>query len=282
MRGSRLSPEVRQLGFTKSPVSLEDFLRLRQVILSSQETEGMSKRVFYPEVIFSCEQCGKSYQRKAYDVLKWIKAGGKKHFCSSTCFRKCKSSQKITQKACADCGEMFNRRGAGYGIYCPECLARRRTVPTVPSAHPPLEAICPVCRRTFVSKHRGHGQYAIFCSKRCAERGHSRSMSGKGNPMWKHGATPLREQPHSAKAFRKAKKEVLARDGYRCARCSALEKLHVHHIDGWPMNNYSSNLVTLCPKCHVYAHKMMTSRSTMSKMLLKQLKEAAKVPLLTT
>jgi 5-methylcytosine-specific restriction endonuclease McrA len=57
--------------------------------------------------------------------------------------------------------------------------------------------------------------------------------------------------------FNKALKEfIIRRDGYKCILCSApysktKNRFHVHHIDYDKMNCNPSNLVTLCPSCHI-------------------------------
>lgn len=56
--------------------------------------------------------------------------------------------------------------------------------------------------------------------------------------------------------FSRVRRDVLARDGYRCQQCGAGGKVHVHHIverrNGG--TNAMSNLVTLCPRHHGQIH----------------------------
>ena len=69
--------------------------------------------------------------------------------------------------------------------------------------------------------------------------------------------TPLREQPHCARAYREMRPLVIARDGNACALCGAAEqRIEVHHIDWHPMNNAAVNLITLCTQCHRKLHGM--------------------------
>ena len=89
-----------------------------------------------------------------------------------------------------------------------------------------------------------------FCSRDCKDKGHARHMMGAANPGWRNGANPLREQPHSARAFRHTKPRIMERDDFKCVNCSAQEKLQVHHINMDASDNRWSNLVTLCAKCH--------------------------------
>jgi hypothetical protein len=49
---------------------------------------------------------------------------------------------------------------------------------------------------------------------------------------------------------RPVRDQVLAEFNHRCAICGG-ERPHVHHIDGDPSNNDPSNLIPLCPNCHL-------------------------------
>lgn len=58
--------------------------------------------------------------------------------------------------------------------------------------------------------------------------------------------------------WQKKRKEILYRDGYRCAKCGSKHKLNVHHIFyikgrlPWEYPNYA--LITLCRSCHLKWH----------------------------
>ena len=41
-----------------------------------------------------------------------------------------------------------------------------------------------------------------------------------------------------------------------CFFCGSVERLHKHHIDGYPNNNHPSNLIALCMQCHKKLHKL--------------------------
>lgn len=56
--------------------------------------------------------------------------------------------------------------------------------------------------------------------------------------------------------YENIKQYVLERDGHRCQRCKAQQKLHVHHLQ-WRRNGGADthqNLVTLCKACHDTIH----------------------------
>ena len=58
--------------------------------------------------------------------------------------------------------------------------------------------------------------------------------------------------------WNKVRKKALIRDGYKCVRCGAQEKLHIHHIKPksiYPALTYKlDNLITLCRCCHKKEH----------------------------
>jgi predicted HNH restriction endonuclease len=62
-------------------------------------------------------------------------------------------------------------------------------------------------------------------------------------------------------ASAKLKNEVLKRDDSTCQMCGVSygpmpgHSLHVHHINLIREDNYSTNLITLCVKCHRLIHK---------------------------
>jgi 5-methylcytosine-specific restriction endonuclease McrA len=58
-------------------------------------------------------------------------------------------------------------------------------------------------------------------------------------------------------AYRRLCREVLERDGWRCQSCGRVEDLQVHHIQ-WRSHlgdDTAENLVALCVKCHLDAHR---------------------------
>lgn len=86
--------------------------------------------------------------------------------------------------------------------------------------------------------------------------------TGAANPRYVDGSSPERQRQYAqgeGKAFLRA---VLARDGYKCRRCSAPKEarksLHVHHLKPWAGNEAlrfeESNAVTLCRTCHQWVH----------------------------
>jgi 5-methylcytosine-specific restriction endonuclease McrA len=73
---------------------------------------------------------------------------------------------------------------------------------------------------------------------------------------------------------------ILQRDSHACVVCGTMsDRLEVHHIDNWPMNNAASNLVTLCSGHHRQWHAAMDTKPP--RMLWPWLIDYAKRPLST-
>jgi 5-methylcytosine-specific restriction endonuclease McrA len=56
--------------------------------------------------------------------------------------------------------------------------------------------------------------------------------------------------------YRALRKQVLARDGWRCQWCGALKNLQVHHKKSRSRlgGDTAENLITLCAECHRTEH----------------------------
>jgi len=259
---------------------------LRQTI-ESGATGPTPRRVFLPPAIVCCAQCGEQTVKQAYEIRKSESRGLRKFFCSNPCWAKHQNEQMHGRRVCVRCAEPAPRRRSfgsardGFGPYCSkhclsEDMAERRTAYW--ARH---ERVCPQCNNTFRALSRGAGERARFCSRECADRAHSLRMSGDKNPRWKDGATPGRQQPHAAKAFRAMRPRILERDGRKCVVCGAVElRLEVHHIDNQPMNNAARNLVTLCAPCHRKWHAAADGKQ--KKILWPWLKTYAEKPVSTT
>lgn len=86
--------------------------------------------------------------------------------------------------------------------------------------------------------------------------------TGEANPRYVDGSSPERQRMYAQGKGRAFIRQVLKRDGYRCARCKAPKSrpkfLHVHHIRPWAGNERMrfdmANVVTLCRDCHSWVH----------------------------
>ena len=102
------------------------------------------------------------------------------------------------------------------------------------------EKICPVCGKNFKRRRFGKRledytrfQKRIYCSKSCSA--HRRQDD------------PNRNRAVFHRLAREHRREC-------CAICGNTEHLQVHHLDKNIRNNSPSNLVTLCPTCHMKLH----------------------------
>jgi len=102
-------------------------------------------------------------------------------------------------------------------------------------------------------------------NKKWGARGKDNSMygrTGRLNPHWNGGHSPERQSAYARYAWKELAKKILKRDNYLCRVCMAKHslktKLIVHHIKPWSafpkLRFESSNLLTLCKKCHKNEH----------------------------
>jgi len=85
---------------------------------------------------------------------------------------------------------------------------------------------------------------------------------GKDNPNWNGGGSHDRQAAYARTEWKKLAKLIRKRDGLKCTKCginhSKNNKLVVHHIKAWSkypkLRFKSSNLQTLCEKCHRKFH----------------------------
>lgn len=108
------------------------------------------------------------------------------------------------------------------------------------------EKFCKWCQKTL-ERQRYHGRLEDkgtflkrkFCSISCGT-------------FYQHSTAPPTEQASRKRAHKQM-------EGF-CEICGNSSRIHVHHIDGNPMNNLTVNLQTLCANCHNFWHAV-ASRS---------------------
>ena len=87
--------------------------------------------------------------------------------------------------------------------------------------------------------------------------------TGKANPNWNGGHSPERQSKYARYAWKELAKLILKRDNYKCQLCDSSHttkiKLVVHHKKQWSkypkLRFKSSNLITLCERCHKNEHR---------------------------
>lgn len=104
------------------------------------------------------------------------------------------------------------------------------------------------------------------CGCYCREGASARARQGlvkRGteHPRWRADLTEEDRDRRRDNRHKEWSRDVLERDGYRCAICSARGTLHAHHLYGYkayPELRYElSNGVALCGTCHREFHKAM-------------------------
>lgn len=83
---------------------------------------------------------------------------------------------------------------------------------------------------------------------------------GKRHWNWKGGVSNRNHSIRESSVYKKWRKAVFERDGYRCQCCGKRGgKLNAHHIKPFslfPESRFDiNNGITLCKKCHIELHK---------------------------
>lgn len=188
--------------------------------------------------------------------------------------------------ACINCGQIFytfpSRIKSGKGKYCSrECAYAARTAGA--------DKVCRCCGKTFSTKYlsKTEGEKAKYCSKKCFYAAHaqvvvvcrqcraefsvdpSKIKQGKGKycsrKCWYLSRRTQKDETlfaRGCKQMKDWKKAVLARDGYKCAKCGAKNNgLAAHHIIPFSKDEalrYEvGNGITLCNECHKEIHLEM-------------------------
>lgn len=86
---------------------------------------------------------------------------------------------------------------------------------------------------------------------------HKAKLRGSSSVHWKGGASRRGRGNPKVKLWRKL---VLARDGFRCQRCSSVDEPNAHHIFSFvdapgDFKHNINNGVTLCKECHCKFHQ---------------------------
>lgn len=127
------------------------------------------------------------------------------------------------------------------------------------------EKICPVCRRSFVSKRKNRVCFNRSCQRFVYQSPRAGATDNKSYvpPNKKHTLSTMyngygENWPAQAELCRE-------RDSYTCQRCQTApirSNMVVHHIvpikefkGDYETANRLDNLVVLCKKCHQQAHR---------------------------
>jgi 5-methylcytosine-specific restriction endonuclease McrA len=112
---------------------------------------------------------------------------------------------------------------------------------------------CPICGADFYpNPRRSRGLEQKTCSKKCSFV--HRDITGEKNPNWRDNSTLINLSERFTNGYRKWRRQVLERDGYKCVMCGSDKNLHVDHIkrfsDYPALRREVSNGRALCAPCH--------------------------------
>lgn len=238
--------------------STKCFHMSRRGFLTSDETKEKLRLSNLRRECRKCIRCGSSFS--------CVHSNPKK-YCSHACFMRHRTEKKTRMIVCEMCGKKF-RKAASFGNvkYCSKTcygkanrgkLVSQKTRKRMRAAKLKDREVrrCEWCEAKFeciiTSKRR-------FCSRLCGIRHNEahglihRFAKGKDHPNWRDGTG---RSPYPVE-WRHIRAKVRERDGYLCQMClkeqtAAMNTFHVHHIDGNRDNCDLSNLITLCPQCHL-------------------------------
>lgn len=169
------------------------------------------------------------------------------------------------------CGETFSpigSRGRPRRFFSPGCSLRVnnymhlvRGADTPSPARPVQLALL----NPFYGRRHSTQTRAVLSEKASVPkpwlRGERNGMAGRTgelNPNWRGGSSPERQRLYSGAAWRKLRRQVLARSKV-CEQCGGPDELHMHHVKAWAsypdLRLDPANIVLLCRDCHYDKHR---------------------------
>ena len=145
--------------------------------------------------------------------------------------------------------------------------------------HTEIYKICSSCEQLFLAKFdKARKKYVSFCSRKCVDEWQRRNRvevicAWCSRPVWYRPskvqkcctaechfllkAKEHRDRVEQGYVF--ASPQPIREDviGDRCQLCGynkCWHILHLHHLDGDKKNNVSSNMLCVCPNCHMEIH----------------------------
>lgn len=124
--------------------------------------------------------------------------------------------------------------------------------------------LCIVCQKEFI--YRKITQK--YCSKKCCDIHKKITSLGKNNPSYKNGSS-YKKRSWRGNDWETIRQEVYKRDNYTCRDCgikcigrrdanksNSDRIIQCHHIENYneKKNNFKTNLITLCLRCHLKRH----------------------------
>lgn len=194
---------------------------------------------------------------------------GRGKFCSRKCHGEWMSKNLIGEKAfnwnggqkkyiCLFCGKEFTSdHSTASNKFCSyQCYWKWRSQNIVGNKCYQWKggkqtSICKICGKEFlVDPCRLKRGNVVCCSYKCLGVWHGIHNSGENHynfQGWKS------REPYSPEWSEKFKQSIRKRDNFFCQLCGKIKdkkSLAVHHCDYDKQNNDSSNLISLCLRCH--------------------------------
>lgn len=226
-----------------------------------------------------CKNCEKTFYVDDKYLRSQFKVYGENAcaFCCQGCVREWRKKQSHETRTCKICGKEFSflksfsnkgreTRGQACSAQCRVQLRDRK-----------IELICFGCGKQFKSFLSQPGRK--YCSHKCAgveeaKVDHECVICGG-----RYKVVPSRTDKSKCcsfacrvllsakiqkklaidsktrfnyKSWGKIRKQIIARDGGKCTKCSRTDRLEVHHIVPWrkTRDDSAGNLITLCHECH--------------------------------
>lgn len=235
----------------------------RETCINKQKTRAMIAANRKPKIKVACAHCGEILFRFPSRV------DGRKHFCNQRCKAEYQARQGTVWLKCEICegpypvaryfAEIKDSRRSRYCSNKCKAIARSRRMMGEgnPNWQPKITLTCVTCDKKFDTTPYWAEKGKPCCGRPCSNEHRSKTYRREKHWLWKGGR--IHDYgPDWLKIAARARK----RDGYTCQDCSLKHKgrpaLHVHHIvslrefDGdYEAANQLSNLLTLCPDCHV-------------------------------
>lgn len=203
-------------------------------------------------VQLTCQQCGDEFS------LPPSQSKGRK-YCSQDCFTE--AQKERVELECEFCGGTYkvkpSRVEAGRKYCSRTCYAKAFSeTQTGEDNHRweggKIELTCEQCGEEYlIERNKLEGRR--YCSNECQ----GKAQTGEGHHLWKGGC-----EPYYGPNWPKMRRLARTRDCFNCRHCGKSEQeldteLHVHHIKpirefDKPENaNNPTNLISLCPSCHM-------------------------------
>jgi len=181
---------------------------------------------------------------------------------------------------CENCGETLERWPSRIdkdsNFFCDQdCQGQWNSHNNTGEDHPKWkeypEYACQECGITFKRKPSYHNPK--YCSQECSQKNPDDCLRGSNHPNWKGGW-----KNYYGQNWRQTRRKVWEIDGFKCAFCGREtqeigRRPDVHHIFRKEMfpkpedANYIGNLVSLCPRHHLFFEGKFVSPRLISKIL---------------